>query len=162
MQRRELFSSLATSLKKKQQEFIIRPPYYKNADSFYKGCLTCENECASFCEENIIVILQDKTPHLDFKKGGCTYCDECALKCPNGVLKVEYKTQSDAKIEIDVLKCMSWHQNICFSCKDPCLENAIEFLGMFRPSINQDICTNCGFCVSVCPSEAVVINRKES
>ncbi len=48
---------------------------------------------------------------------------------------------------------------MCFSCKDPCLSNAIEFLGMFRPSIKADLCTGCGFCVSVCPTQAVHYNH---
>lgn len=160
MERRELFSSLADSFsKEKKQESVIRPPYYKDLNSFYKGCIDCNNECAAFCEENIIVIKEDNTPILDFSQGGCTYCDECAKNCPNEVLTVENKKRVNAKFEIDILKCMSWHQTMCFSCKDPCLEDAVKFLGMFRPSIDEELCTNCGFCVNICPSQAIkVIN----
>lgn len=156
MERRELFSSLANSFsKKEEQESQIRPPYYKDLNSFHKECINCNNECATFCEENIIVIEKDNTPIIDFNLGGCTYCDKCAINCPNDVLTVENKKEIEVKIEIDILKCMSWHNTMCFSCKDPCLDDAIKFLGMFRPSIDEELCTSCGFCISKCPSEAI-------
>jgi ferredoxin-type protein NapF len=54
---------------------------------------------------------------------------------------------------------MSWNNTMCFSCKDPCLEDAIFFNAMFKPIINENKCTNCGFCVSVCPSNAIFIKK---
>ena len=92
----------------------------------------------------------------NFSNSGCTYCDLCAISCQNGVLNIEDKKQIEAKIEIDILTCLSWQNTMCFSCKDPCLENAIDFLGMFRPTINQN-CTSCGFCIKVCPTNAIKI-----
>jgi len=165
MERRELFGSLFSPFKgekKEKKDVVVRPPYFQSEDSFYKGCFECtDTPCITFCEENIIVIKEDKTPVLDFKLGGCTYCDECAKVCPNDVLKVEYKKSINVKVEIDIMRCMSWHQTMCFSCKDPCLDDAIDFLGMFRPSIDGEKCTNCGFCIGVCPSDAIVIKEKE-
>jgi ferredoxin-type protein NapF len=162
MQRRELFSSLANSFNKNKQESKrIRPPYFKDLDSFDKGCLECDGICATFCEENIIVIDEDKKPYLDFSKGGCTYCDECAKNCPKEVLEIQNKSLIEAKFEIDILECISWHNTMCFSCKDPCLDDAIEFLALFRPSIVEDKCTNCGFCVKICPSNAIKVIPKE-
>ena len=155
MQRRDFFKSLRGI--KKEVDSVIRPPYYNDRDDFYKECIKCDGKCATFCEEQIIIIGEDKTPFLDFKKGGCTYCDECANVCDNDVLKVEYKSKIDCKIEIDMLKCMSWNQTMCFSCKDPCLENAINFLAMFRPEIDSNLCTSCGFCLKYCPTEAIII-----
>jgi ferredoxin-type protein NapF len=54
---------------------------------------------------------------------------------------------------------MSWNNTMCFSCKDPCLEDAIFFNAMFKPIINENKCTNCGFCVSVCPSYAILLKK---
>lgn len=157
MERRELFSSLASSFKQKEkQEKILRPPYFNDEAIFLTNCTACEGLCSTACEENIIFIQEDSTPKLDFTFGGCTYCDECAKVCPNDVLKVEYKKTINAKIEIDVLLCLAWNQTMCFSCKDPCLDDAINFLAMFRPSIN-DKCTSCGFCLKVCPTNAIKI-----
>jgi len=154
--RRELFSSLASRLKGEKQESKIRPPYFSDRDSFDKECHNCDGRCATFCQESIIVIDEDRTPRLDFTKRGCTYCDECAKACEKGVLKVENKSFIKARFEIDVTKCLSWQKTMCFSCKDPCLDNAIEFLGLFRPEIKDSVCTNCGMCVSICPSDAIV------
>ncbi len=160
MERRELFSSLFPS-KKEGKETLIRPPYYKDETSFYKECVNCiDKQCITFCQENIIVLDENETPILDFSKGGCTYCDECAKACPSDVLNLEDKSLIEATFEIEMLQCLSWNNTMCFSCKDPCLDNAIEFLGMFRPSINMENCTNCGFCVSVCPTNAIKIRSR--
>lgn len=157
MKRRELFSSLASPFKNKnKQEKITRPPYFQNEAIFFTNCITCKGLCATVCEENIIIIQNDFTPKLDFSVSGCTYCDKCAKICPNNVLVLEQKKHIDVKIKIDVLSCLSWNKTMCFSCKDPCLDKAIDFLGMFRPSIN-DKCTSCGFCVKVCPTNAIKI-----
>ena len=157
MKRRELFSSLVSSFKKEEkQEKVLRPPYYENENIFFTNCKDCEGLCATVCEENIIFIQADFTPKLDLSSSGCTYCDECANICPNTVLNIENKKHIDAKMEIDILSCLSWNKTMCFSCKDPCLDNAIDFLAMFRPSINSN-CTSCGFCIKSCPTNAIKI-----
>jgi len=173
MKRRELFSSLVSPFKKdvQKQEVIIRPPYYlRKNDSgentiesdFHKSCILCDDKnCAAVCEEQIIIIQEDGTPKLDFKNSGCTYCDECAIACPTDVLKVEHKQNINAIFSIDMSKCLSWQQTMCFSCKDPCLDDAISFAGMFFPEIQDDKCTSCGFCVKVCPTEAVTYKIKD-
>ena len=153
--RRELFSSLGFS-KKGQGSIKIRPPYFSDESDFDK-CIECDGKCAIACEEKIINIQDDKTPILDFKKSGCTYCDKCALVCEYDVLKLENKKLINAKIKIDMLKCLSWQKTMCFSCKDICLEDAVKFLGLFRAEIDYEKCTNCGFCVKVCPVEAIKV-----
>lgn len=156
MQRRELFSSLFSSKEKREpQQQFIRPPYFKDESSFHNMCQECDGKCSTVCEENIIRIHKDKTPYLDLSSNGCTFCDACAKECPFEVLTLDEKKDINAIFEIDMLKCLSWNTTMCFSCKDPCLSHAIEFLGMFRPSIKFDLCTGCGFCVGVCPTQAI-------
>jgi len=159
MERRELFSFLSSSLKSagKEKEIIIRPPYYNDLNAFDTECQNCEGICATLCQEQIIIIAEDKTPRLNFSKNGCTYCDDCATACEFDVLNVEDKKLIDAGIRINESTCLSWQGVMCFSCKDPCLEDAIEFKAMFMPTIDQDKCTACGFCVSRCPSNALDI-----
>ncbi|MEN4053983.1 MULTISPECIES: ferredoxin-type protein NapF [Sulfurimonas] len=161
MERRELFSFLSSSVKEavretKEKDVVLRPPYYKDADAFATECQNCEGECASLCQEQIIVITEDKTPRLDLSVRGCTYCDECALVCPSDVLLVEDKQYIEASIVINQSKCLSWQGVMCFSCKDPCLDNAIDFKAMFMPEINEK-CTSCGFCIGRCPADAIDI-----
>lgn len=158
MKRRELFSSLASSFTKKDesQEKIIRPPYFEDEKLFESSCQECQAQCTKACELNIIQIQEDNTPKLDFSNSGCTYCDDCAIACPSEVLDISHKKNIDINISIDIISCLSWNQTMCFSCKDPCLDDAIEFIGMFRPKINDD-CTSCGFCIKVCPTNAIKI-----
>ena len=159
MDRRELFGFLSSSLKGEQRDgtIIIRPPYYGDINAFDTECQICDGKCATLCQEQIIIIGEDKTPYLDFSKSGCTYCDDCAIACEPNVLQIENKKLIDAGIRINESNCMSWTGVMCFSCKDPCLENAIDFKAMFMPTINQEKCTSCGFCISRCPSLAIDI-----
>ena len=154
MKRRELFSSLASSLNTKKQEKLLRPPYFEDESLFHKECNRCDAKCAAVCEEDIIMIADDKTPYIDFSSNGCTYCDECALACEFNVLNTEFKKPINAIVTIDKGNCLSWSHTMCFSCKDPCLDNAIDFKAMFMPEIN-DKCTACGFCISRCPTNAI-------
>ena len=158
MRRRELFSFLSSSLKKEKeesQETIIRPPYFEDEDDFGRECSNCEGLCSSSCQEQIIIIQDDKTPKLNFSKNGCTYCDDCAIACKSDVLSVEFKKTIGIDIIINQSACMSWQGVMCFSCKDPCLEDAIEFKAMFMPTIDMQKCTSCGFCIGRCPSVAI-------
>ncbi|ABB44795.1 Periplasmic nitrate reductase maturation protein NapF [Sulfurimonas denitrificans DSM 1251] len=157
MQRRELFSSLASSLKgEKKQEKQLRPPYFGDESLFHNECNRCDGVCATVCEEDIIKIADDKTPYILFSYNGCTYCDKCTDVCEFGVLKLEDKKYLNAIITINRDKCLSWSHTMCFSCKDPCLDNAIDFKAMFMPEINNK-CTSCGFCISRCPTDAIDI-----
>ncbi|MBD3823228.1 MAG: 4Fe-4S binding protein [Epsilonproteobacteria bacterium] len=158
MDRRGLFGSLA-AFGKRQEQKVIRPPYFSDT-SDWNECRECSAPCLSACEEKIIILDAHHSPILDLSKSGCTYCDACALACEVGVLNPQNRALIDAKIEIDLLKCLSWHSTMCFSCKDPCLDDAIKFFGMFRPEIDDKRCTNCGFCIKNCPVGAIVIKER--
>jgi ferredoxin-type protein NapF len=162
MQRRELLTSFKKPFENDDKLEYLRPPYFKNDSDFTNVCIRCETkDCAKICEEQIIIIQEDGTPILNFASVGCTYCDECAISCKYDVLKLENKQNINAIFTIDTIKCMSHNGIMCFSCKDPCLDNAITFDGVFKPVINTDLCTSCGFCVGVCPSDAISIKIKE-
>ncbi|MBN2824457.1 MAG: 4Fe-4S binding protein [Campylobacterales bacterium] len=158
MHRRELFGRFG-SLFEAQKSSFVRPPYFSDSKSFYTHCKECQGDCAKVCEEGIITIGKDKTPSIDFNRSGCTYCDACAVACNFEVLNLDNKHWIDAIIAIEPKQCMSWSHTICFSCKEPCLEDAIIFEGLFNPTIDRSKCTNCGFCISRCPSNAIEIKR---
>ena len=164
MERRELFSFLSSSLKneeKTEKEIILRPPYHDDIGAFDRECQNCDALCATSCQEQIIVIDKDKTPILDLSKSGCTYCDDCAVACVPNVLTIENKKLINATVSINQKSCLSWEGVMCFSCKDPCLEDAIEFKAMFMPIIDENKCTACGFCISRCPAFAIDITKKD-
>jgi len=123
-------------------------------------CLSCDDKpCVASCEVDIILIKKEK-PILSFENSGCTYCDECAKACLKDALKIEFKKDIDIRIKIDRVKCLSHHETMCFSCKDPCLDDAIIFDGLFKPIINDSLCTSCGFCIKACPTSAIILEEK--
>ncbi len=157
-QRRDLFRSLSSPFTGKEiSKEPIRPPYNTNRTLFEKECISCEEKpCVASCDENIIFVQEDGTVALDFSKRGCTYCDDCAKACEKGVLVLtEEPAQIGATITLDMTKCIAWHNVICRSCADVCYDRAIRFLGMLRPEIDDQNCTNCGFCIGVCPTQAI-------
>ncbi len=159
--RRDFLTAFKKPLEKdlKREENFVRPPYGVSESSFQNGCKECENKaCATSCDEKIIVIKADGTPILNFAKSGCTFCQECAKACKAGVLDLDqtnYIESINARFIIDVNSCVSHHGVICFSCKEPCIDDAILFNGMFNPVIDDDRCTGCGFCLSLCPTKAI-------
>ena len=159
LNRREFLTAFKKPLENidKKKVVLLRPPYGKDELSFETICVNCqEKKCKTFCEENIIIIGADGTPILNFKNSGCTFCQECAKNCDYDVLSLENKIEKiNAKFFIDTKKCMSHNNIICFSCKEPCIDDAILFAGMFKPVIDMDKCTACGFCVARCPSNAI-------
>ena len=160
MERREFFGSLTSSFRgnsEDKSETILRPPYNNDESLFHNECKNCDGKCATVCEEEIINIAEDMTPYLSFDKSGCTFCDECANACEFGVLSLANKKNIDALFNISVSSCLAWHETMCFSCKDPCLDNAIIFDGLFKPVIDESKCTACGFCISRCPAFAIEI-----
>lgn len=160
MQRRELFGAFASAFgdngaKAEKETIRVRPPYNADEALFHKACHNCDAGCAAVCEEKIIKIAKDKTPYLSFENSGCTFCDACVSVCEFGVLTLENKKTIDLLVNISVSSCISWDGTMCFSCKDPCLENAIIFQGLFKPVIDASRCTACGFCIGRCPVSAI-------
>lgn len=153
MNRREFF-------KRGLKASFIYPPYYKDKRDFVK-CNECESkDCLIACNEKVIKIIENK-PTLNFNNSGCTFCDECAINCKYGVLRVEYKKDKIAQMIINPNKCIAWNKTICFSCYDICEENAIIYKGMLNPVIDLDKCTGCGFCISVCVANSIEIKGIE-
>jgi len=159
--RRDFFKSFAKPLAPKQEEkiLLLRPPYGKDESLFQNECPSCESKaCVASCDEKIIVILEDGIPTLDFSKNGCTFCDECANVCELDVLSLENVETSErlnAMFRIKIEACVAHEGVICNSCKEPCIDDAILFNGMFNPVIDEDRCTGCGFCMARCPTMAI-------
>jgi ferredoxin-type protein NapF len=165
--RRGVFTSLFGNKKahKNQNELcLVRPPYHHVGYEFSEICVTCKDTpCMEACEEKIIVLsATNHTPCLDFTKRGCTFCEACARACPNDVLSLICNDEKDlhVKAQIDIMACMAWHQSLCNSCLDACEQRAIQFLGLWKPQIEIDVCNGCGMCVGICPSNAILIKEE--
>ncbi len=159
--RRDFFRSFAKPLRQTEEAvpFPVRPPYGENESAFQSKCLGCESKaCVTSCDEKIIFIGEDGTPELKFVKNGCTFCDACAEACPEGVLSLENRhnaEQLNAVFRISLEACVAHHGVICNSCKEPCIDDAILFNGLFNPVIDDERCTGCGFCMARCPTQAI-------
>ena len=136
---------------------FIYPPYYEKKEDFLK-CIDCkEKDCQKACDEKIIFIEEEK-PVIKFGINGCTFCDKCASACSKGVLNIKHKKNKlNAQMIINTKKCLAWNKTVCFSCQDICQENAIIYNGLFNPYIDIQKCTSCGFCISVCPNDAIEV-----
>lgn len=157
LERREAFTGLFRKFSRKEEDIFLYPPYLNSKEILQEKCPQCDAPCVKACHEDIITITENKIPVLDFKDSGCTFCEECAIICPEDALSLERgEVKIYANTEIHILECLAWKNTVCSSCKDVCLDGAIDFLGMFRPEINGR-CTNCGFCISVCPADAIKI-----
>jgi len=156
--RRDFFTTLRN--KNKNDDFkYVRPPYGLAESSFIEKCTIWEEKfCVASCEQKIIVIRSDGTPILNFSKKGCTFCEDCATACDSGVLSLEHIETSEvinARFIINPESCVAHNGVICFSCKEPCIDDAILFNGMFNPVIDMDLCTGCGYCFRRCPTMAI-------
>ena len=60
----------------------------------------------------------------------------------------------NSKIQIDTHKCLAWNGVICNTCADICHARAIEFLGLYRPIINEN-CDKCNDCLTSCFKGAI-------
>ena len=160
MDRRDLFSFGKRFINKEEAKpFVVLPPYLSDILKL-EQCVSCEEKsCVNVCETNILKLDEVGKPFVDFLEGGCTYCEECMKSCKYEVL-CDSSVKIDASFEIDILSCLAWNNTMCYSCKDPCIDNAIKFIGLFRPNIETELCTNCGFCVRVCPANAIKIKPK--
>lgn len=138
---------------------LIRPPYSDN-NSDFSLCSECDGKCVLECEEKILFRYKDGSPYVSFNGKGCTLCKKCAEVCEYDVLSLNKPERILANFEIDTKNCLAWNGVMCFSCKEPCLENAIKFKGVFNPKIDMDLCVGCGFCIPVCPSEAIRVGVK--
>jgi ferredoxin-type protein NapF len=162
--RREFFNAFRKPLIQEVKAPVLRPPYGLNESLFQSECPVCESKaCVTSCDEKIIVLLEDGTPSLNFTKSGCTFCDDCANACDINVLNLENTHSSEhlnAQFKISTDACVAHHGVICFSCKEPCIDDAILFNGMFNPVIDRDSCTACGFCMARCPTSAIQFDIK--
>lgn len=59
-----------------------------------------------------------------------------------------------AKPRIDIKACIAWNDVVCNNCADVCHARAIEFLGLFRPQINER-CDGCNDCITSCFKGAI-------
>ncbi|MEH6404111.1 MAG: ferredoxin-type protein NapF [Sneathiella sp.] len=136
-------------------------PWAKSSN-ILDNCSRC-NLCITECPEGIIREGDGGFPTVEFKAGECVFCEKCAKICPEQVfdlapLSVAAAWDLQAVVKSD---CLAKNGVQCQACQDHCEVRAIEF-DFFKqsipaPSISTDKCTGCGACVSICPTNSILV-----
>lgn len=147
--RRNLFAKF-----KQREPRLIAPPYFSGEFD----CINCHAPCVSSCQRELLEFYDGRVKFNQYKLG-CNFCKECAIACESigkSVLNLAYPAKINASVEINTATCLAWNEVICYNCLDICKFRAIEYLGMFRPTVN-DSCVGCSECVSVCINNSVIV-----
>ena len=147
--RRNLFAKF-----KQREPRLIAPPYFSGEFD----CINCHAPCVSSCQRELLEFDDGRVKFNQYKLG-CNFCKECAIACESigkSVLNLAYPAKINASVEINTATCLAWNEVICCNCLDICKFRAIEYLGMFRPTVN-DSCVGCSECVSVCVNNSVIV-----
>lgn len=147
--RRNLFAKF-----RQREPAFITPPYFSGEFD----CIDCPAPCVQSCHRELLEIDNDRVK-FNPNKLGCNFCKECAIACESigkSVINLKYPASIDAVVQINTATCLAWNEVICYNCLDVCKFRAIEYLGMFRPTVNSR-CVGCSECVSVCVNNSVII-----
>lgn len=155
LNRRRLFS------RKSIEDVTTVMPWLKSAHTFTDECTRC-GKCISACETSIIVNGDGGFPTIDFNRGECTFCYQCAESCPEPIFLAQSESPWQLKANIND-KCLAQQNVECRSCGETCDTMAIQFRlqlnKVAQPVITSDDCTGCGACVAVCPTAAIQMSN---
>lgn len=142
----------------KARQKIQRPPWALPEEAFLDACTRCD-ECIAACPTDILVKVRGY-PEVDFKRGECTFCGDCAATCKPGALQLAGSNGMPWQIKAVIAEtCLPVRGVECRICGDHCEEDAIRFSprlgGPPVAEITSDSCTGCGACVARCPVTAI-------
>lgn len=149
-------------VKKKIQRSGLIPPGLQQTVS-NDNCTNCPGYCKNNCPQNIIKRHPENhdltgQPFLDFSIEGCTFCAECNDACPSLTHDNNHLLQQKiGKAELNHDSCYAWNGIICMSCINSCPHKLFNVDSRRKPSIAQESCTGCGFCITSCPATAINI-----
>lgn len=158
MKRRELFARLRGGPPQN------RPPWSRSEAEFTERCVQCA-ACVEACPEGLIEAGHAGYPIINFERGGCTFCGDCAAACDaNCFHKADGRPSWMLRARI-VGSCVEANGIVCRMCEETCPNGAI----MFRPAkggsshavVEEERCVGCGNCVAVCPVKAISVSPRK-
>lgn len=140
----------------------ILPPWAAGPEKYYELCSRC-GDCISDCPQSILQPDRQRFPRVNFTQGECTFCGACADRCTTGALNSKNSTPWHYHASIED-SCLARSGVICSCCAEQCESQAVQMQrvagGAAYPVIQTSQCSGCGACVSVCPTQAVVIKTR--
>jgi len=140
----------------------FRPPWALSEGAFVERCTRCD-ACIPACPEGVLTRGSGGFPRMDFSAAGCTFCMACLAACKPGALHVDEPTVENAwslKAEVGG-DCLSARGVVCRACGDSCEVRAIRFRlqtgGRAIIDLDRTLCSGCGACLCVCPTQAIVL-----
>lgn len=122
-----------------------------------EACTSC-GDCIEACPQGIVIRGSGGFPEIDFNLAECTFCERCISACSDDALLVSTRPLFNLKLQAED-GCLARRQVVCQTCGDACEADAIRFrpkIGLVAaPEIDEELCTGCGACVSVCPERAM-------
>ena len=142
----------------------IRPPWAIAEKQFIQSCTRCV-QCITTCPTKILERGRGGFPVVTLHKGECEVCGDCVTACETKSLLKTTESSTPWNIKVTISnKCIAFQGVVCRSCGEFCDEQAIRFRpaigGVSKPETDYELCTGCGACVAVCPSEAITITAK--
>jgi ferredoxin len=122
------------------------------------GCLGL-GTCRDVCPVNAIIIDPDRRRWVD--RDRCTGCGLCVEACPRGLIEIVPRHQEVLVVcnnrdkggtakKICCVACIG-----CKKCEKVCEADAIHVEDNLA-RIDYEKCTDCGNCIDVCPTNAIV------
>lgn len=143
-------------------EPAIRPPWALAEAAFLDACTQCR-ACVDQCPEGVLALADGGFPVFDPMLGACTFCSACADACAPRALDSNAVTpawHSYARVNED--ECLATLGVVCRSCEDACGDRAIHVRphggSVPTPGVDNDRCSGCGACVSICPNLAIKLH----
>lgn len=149
---------------------IIRPPGASEESKFQTLCTRC-GACIRACKYLALQktlshnVFNIDTPSLNVGSSYCRFCEDapCINACETGALSFENYKKSIGLAVIYGSKCIRKDGVDCKNCMSKCdsVENAIKITDSEKcstiPIVNNEACSGCGACATVCPADAITI-----
>jgi len=140
----------------------LRPPGAVDEEHFASICERC-HKCQEACPHDVILPLgpaygkDEGTPVILPRGRPCRLCDDlpCAVACPSGALRpIPLAAVRMGTARLDPAACRAVRGQPCDDCLKECPlgDSAIRWNGD-RPKIVDEVCTGCGMCVFICPTD---------
>jgi ferredoxin-type protein NapF len=144
-----------------RRRIVLRPPWARAEDEFLALCNRC-GECLVSCPTGVLVAGDGGYPRINFQRGECTFCGNCAQYCTAGA--IQRAGQSPWKLKAAIGgDCLAHHGVVCQVCGDQCPSHAVRFVAQPNtiavPQLDASACQGCGACVASCPAQAITVTE---